>query len=107
MTSQQKKTKFRQSYKWKRLRNRLKEERVNDELTDEPLQPGWSLHHIDMNENHYFNITNEDNFMCLNRQTHEFLHWLLRHYKRNPEILDNLRAVCEKHKEINFPEPQD
>lgn len=101
MTSQQKKTKFRQSYKWKRLRNRLKSERVNDELTGEPLQAGWSLHHVDMNESHYFNISNEDNFMCLNRQTHEFLHWILRLYEKNPEVLDNLRDICEKHNRVN------
>ena len=101
MTSQHKKTKFRQSYKWKRLRNKLKAERKYDEITDEELYPGWSLHHVDMNESHYTNISNENNFMCLNRQTHEFLHWLLRHYRKNPEILDRLRDICEYHQEVN------
>ena len=101
MTIQQKKTKFRQSYKWKRLRNRLKTERVCDEITGDLLSTGWSLHHVDMNESHYTNITNEDNFMCLNRQTHEFLHWLLSHYNNDPGILDRLKKICEKHNKVN------
>jgi len=79
----------------------LKDERKYDEITGEELYPGWSLHHVDMNEAHYTNISNENNFMCLNRQTHEFLHWLLRHYRKNPDILDRLKDICEHHQEVN------
>ena len=74
---------------------------MNDEITGDPLSNGWSLHHVDLDESHYMNITNESNFMCLNRQTHEFLHWFLKHYERDPKILNRLRKICEKHDRVN------
>ena len=105
MTVQQKKTKFRQSYKWKKLRTRLKAEREVDELTQLPLQAGWSLHHMDLDEAHYTNISDPSKFMCLNRQSHEILHWLLKHSERDPEFLDRLVDICNEHKEINKKGP--
>lgn len=102
MTSQQKKTKFRQSSPWKKLRAKLKAERQIDELTQLPLQSGWSLHHMDMNEAHYTKISDKSKFMCLNRKSHEILHWILAQYKRDPEFLNRLQDICLEHKEINW-----
>lgn len=101
MYSQKQKTKFRGSSKWKKFRQRLKKERKVDEITLKPLYPRYNLHHIDLNEDHYEDITDESHFACLNQQTHEFLHWFLRYYLTDPEILERLKDFCEKHKEIN------
>lgn len=101
MYTQKQKTKFRGSAKWKKFRQRLKKERKVDEITRKPLYPRFNLHHMDFNEDHYEDITDESHFACLNQQTHEFLHWFLRYYLYDPEILERLKDFCEKHKEIN------
>lgn len=100
-SGQRRKTKFRSSAVWKKFRSRLKSERKVDEITRKPLLKGFQLHHLDLDENHYEDISDETHFSCLNRQTHDMIHWLLRYYIADPGIIDRLRDFCERHKEIN------
>lgn len=94
------KTKFRQSTKWKDFRKEMKQKNKVDFLTQKPLYSGWNLHHLDLNEANYEKIENEENFCCLNRLSHEFIHWLFR-YKDWREILKRIYELLEKMESIN------
>ena len=101
MYTQKDKTKFRNSSKWKKFRLKLRTERKVDELTRKPLHNRWNLHHMDFDPNQYECIEDESHFLCLNQQTHEFLHWWMRYYLSDPSIIDRLKEISEKHREIN------
>jgi hypothetical protein len=98
---QKMKRNFRATKPWKNLKNKLKKERKVDELTGKPLRAGWNLHHIDLDDTHYKDISNENNFMCLNKQSHEFLHWFMRYALSDPDIMKRLEEIIEEHKRIN------
>lgn len=99
--SQKEKTKFRASSKWKKYRlSRKKEDKV-DYVTQRPLLKGFNLHHLDLDEKHYCDISDNGNFECLNKQTHEFIHWLYRYYPKDPEILDRIKIMLDKMCGIN------
>ena len=98
--NQRMKTKFRTTAKWKKFRSKLKKERKYDAVTGKPLLKGWNLHHCDLNESHYSDISNEDNFECLNKNSHEFVHWLFR-YKNWREVLANTYKILNKMERLN------
>ena len=101
MYTQKDKTRFRNSSKWKKFRLRLKKERKVDALTQKPLYSGFTLHHMDFDPNHYEDITDESHFLCLNQQSHEFLHWFMRYALSDPDIMKRLEEIIEEHKRIN------
>lgn len=70
-----------------------------DKITMHKLRKGWSLHHEDLNEEHY-KILN-DNFLPCNNLTHKFIHWIWRYYETDEGIIDRLKAELEKMAEIN------
>ena len=43
----------------------------------------------------------EENFVALNKQTHETLHFLFRYYQKDPAILDRLKTVLDRMNELN------
>lgn len=95
MTKESKaKTKFRSTSKWKNWRKYLKNKRKNDELTGSPLYSGWQCHHLDMSAEHYEDLR-EDKFCCLNRKSHDMIHFLFR-YKNWKEILKNAEKILTK-----------
>ena len=98
--TQNKKSKFRSTSIWKSFRKSMKDKRKNDAVTGRPLLKGWNLHHCDLNETHYEDISNEDNFECLNKTSHEVVHWLFR-YKNWREILKNIETLLEKMEKLN------
>ena len=98
--TQNKKSKFRSTSKWKSFRKSMKDKRKIDAITCRPLLKGWNLHHCDLNEAHYEDISNEDNFECLNKTAHEFVHWLFR-YKNWREVLKNIETLLEKMEKVN------
>lgn len=101
MNKEQKaKSKFRQSAKWKDFRKRMKQKNKVDFLTEKPLYAGWNLHHCDLDSKHYEMIDNEENFACLNRTSHEVVHWLYR-YKDWREVLERLKTIMEKMEALN------
>ena len=64
--------------------------------TKKKLFKGANLHHRNLNADEYENIENTDDFVMLNHQTHECLHWIYRYYKNDPEILNRIREELEK-----------
>lgn len=92
--SQKKKRKFRASKKWKlkKLSERKRAE-GKDEITLKPLRKGWQLHHNCLDENQYENMNNS--FLCCNRKTHDFVHWLYVYYKTDKGILERIKKEME------------
>ena len=68
-----------------------------DPITKHKLYKGWNLHHrhVTADTDEYQDISNEEHYVCLNKQTHEFLHWLYRYWKNDPEILERLEIELE------------
>lgn len=94
--SQKDKTKFRATVKWKKFR--LKIASVNNKLdyiTKKKLIKGYTLHHLDLNEENYQNLIDE-NFIPLNKNTHKFIHWLYLYYKNDKLIIERINDVMEK-----------
>ena len=65
-----------------------------DVITGKPLRKGWQLHHLDMELERYANL-NPEKFICVNRQTHEMIHWVFR-YQDWKQLLFNLSDVIAK-----------
>lgn len=98
--TQKNKRNFRASSKWKDFRKKIKEKQKVDFITGKPLYAGFNLHHLDLDEKHYEDISNEDNFVCLNRKSHDLVHFLFR-YKEWRKLLKNIETLLERMEKIN------
>lgn len=98
--SQKKKRNFRNSKKWK-LKKITEKKRVEnkDEITLKPLRKGWQLHHNCLEEKEYENMNKS--FLCCNKKTHEFIHWLYVYYINDPQIIARLTEEMERMKKEN------
>lgn len=88
--AQRKKTKFRQSAKWKKFRHFMNvKQKGIDPITGKKLCKGCNLHHrhVTADTDEYTDISNEAHYVMLNKQTHEMLHWLYRYWKNDPSII--------------------
>lgn len=102
MTSSAKnKAKFRRSSKWTSFRRKLKYKRKVDELTLKPLYAGFNLHHIRMDEKFYEDLSDEEMFACLNKQSHNFVHWAFNYYKHDADFINRLENLLKKMKDLN------
>lgn len=72
---QKEKTKFRASKQWKNFREKKRKEQEKDPITGAKLGRCANLHHCDLDETHYEDLSNEDNFVFLNKATHDVVHW--------------------------------
>lgn len=93
------KAKFRRTAKWKSFRIKMKNKYKKDFITDKPLLKGFQVHHCDMKLENYKNLK-EENFYCLNKSSHEIVHFLFR-YKNWRDILKRLKIVLEKMEKLN------
>ena len=99
---QKAKKKFRQSSKWLKFRKYIADKfGKKDAISGFPLRKGWNLHHISLDEGKYEDITVEDNFIPLNKQSHEVLHICYKYQSKDSGFLDRLRKYVEKMIEIN------
>ena len=99
--SQKDKTKFRKSSIWYKFKAYLKKRsKGNDEITGQPLHKGCNVHHLDINEENYRDLSNENHFVVVNKNTHNFIHWLYPIYKKNPQVLENLKFVMFEMKSL-------
>ena len=105
--SQKTKSKFRQSAKWKKFRIHMKKKYKTDYVTGYPLRPGWNLHHMDLNKEHYEDITDEGHFRCLNKMMHEMVHNLYRYYVNDQNVINRLRQLLEVMRRLNSNERQE
>lgn len=101
MTSKDK-TAFRQSKAWKQLRKTKRESDCKDALTLKKLSPQFNLHHLDLNPDNYKDLSDPDKFLCLNHNSHDCVHFLWTYYRKDPAILDRLREILERMRQINL-----
>lgn len=101
MKNSEKKLKFRQTKEWKEFRIKIAEKQdKKDIITGKPLRKCYNCHHLDMSAENYDKLI-EENFVALNKQTHEALHFLFRYYQKDPTILDRLKTILDRMNELN------
>lgn len=99
---QRKKRNFRATKKWKDFQKKMKvKQKGIDPITNKKLLKGANLHHKDLDENHYEDLSNENNFVYLNKQTHDFVHWLYRYFVKDEEILERIKLIMVEMKQLN------
>ncbi len=95
------KAKFRRSKEWKTFRIKIAEKQDNkDIITGKPLRKCYNCHHLDMSAENYDQLT-EENFIAVNKTTHETIHALFRYYKNDKDILNRIKQVLDKMVELN------
>lgn len=104
-SNQTAKRKFRASKEWKDFRKYMMNKQKVDPVTGNKLTKMFNLHHLDLDENHYEDISNENNFVCLGYKTHELVHFLFsktkpkqwrERIKRLIPILERMEAIALK-----------
>ena len=101
MKNSEKKSKFRQTKEWKEFRQKIAEKQdKKDIITGKPLRKCYNCHHLDMSAENYDKLI-EENFIAVNKQTHETLHFLFRYYQKDPAILDRLKTILDRMNELN------
>lgn len=92
--TQDEKKKFRMSAEWKKFRQKKKKEANSiDWITKLPLTKTWNLHHLDMRDKYYKDLSDEAKFMSLNKDTHEFIHWLYYLWRKDTGILTRIECI--------------
>ena len=100
--NQKAKKKFRNSSKWLKFRKHIANKFDNkDVISGYPLRKGWNLHHLLLDNTKYEDITNEDNFIPLNKFSHKFVHWIYRYYEKDRTIMDRLKNILDRMLELN------
>ena len=95
------KAKFRQTKDWKAFRKRVFDKQDGkDIITGKKLYKGYNLHHCDMAAENYDKLI-EENFIAVNKQTHETIHTLFRYYRDDKDILNRIKQVLDKMTELN------
>lgn len=95
----------RRSKAWKEFRQRLIAEQKTDPITGKKLAKGCCAHHLDLDAEHYGDLTIAENFIALNHQSHEIIHYIFGHSGRINhdwrERLEAIRVILEKMDAIN------
>ena len=95
MTRQEKKA-FRLTKPWSNFRQRMRKRcGCKDMITGKELTRTWNLHHLDMKGENYTDLSNPDKFVPMNKDTHEFIHWLFRFYRHDRYILVRIQRVMD------------
>lgn len=101
MRNSEKKAKLRATKEWKAFRIKIAEKQnKKDVITGKPLRKGYNVHHLDMSSENYDKL-DEENFIALNKQTHDALHFLFRYYQNDRGILDKLKTFLDRMVELN------
>ena len=100
--SQKMKRRVRQSKAWRTLRNNKNVEQGGlDPISKKKLTKTCNCHHLDLREENYTKIDNKDNFVLLNKMTHDAVHFFYKYYKDDREILNRLKDILDKMLKIN------
>lgn len=100
--NQKAKKRVRNSKAWKTLRHEKNvEQKGLDPITGSKLTKLANLHHMDLNENNYHKLDNNDNFILLNRQTHETIHILYKWYCKDIKVISRIVELLERMKKLN------
>ena len=94
------KAEFRKTSVWKEFRNKLFKERKVDALTGRKLTKTWNCHHERFDPTLYTDL-NEEFFLTLNTQMHDWLHVAISETIKNPKFMDIAKEFIEKHIQLN------
>lgn len=101
MKAKDAKAKFRQTKEWKTFRIKIAEKQdKKDIITGKPLRKGYNCHHLSMDAETYDKLI-EENFIAVNKTTHETIHAIFRYYKNDKDILNRIKQVLDKMVELN------
>jgi len=92
---------FRSTKQWREFRKKKRAEEKIDYLTQSRLTPKFNLHHMDLNSDHYSDLSKPENFICLNRKSHDLIHFLYTQYVKDPNVLLRLENVLKTMKDLN------
>lgn len=107
MTRQQKYN-FRMSFKWKYFRIKCKKAaNYVDFITKQVLSKTWNLHHLDLRDKHYTDISDLSRFLPLNKDTHDFIHWLYSLWYKDRNILKRIEIVLEEMNQYTHDKRED
>lgn len=76
VSHQQSKRKFRGSKEWKEFRQYMRSKQKVDPITGAKLTAMANLHHLDLNDEHYEDLSDETHFVFLNQAMHKVVHAL-------------------------------
>lgn len=94
---QYRKKKVRATKEWRQLRVDIKSEHNNtDPITLRPLRLGFNVHHKDDSVENYDKLDDHSKFVPLNKATHELIHTIFTYYKKDPAILDRIKALLDE-----------
>ena len=94
---QKEKRSFRASKVWKDFRHKIHVKQGGiDPITKKKLRNGACLHHRNLSADDYECLDNEEDFVMLNKSTHDFLHDIYRYWEKDPEILDRIEEELKK-----------
>ena len=96
--NQKNKRKLRNSKEWKDFRKKKMHENKVDCITLRKLTGRWALHHrhVSANMEEYGDLSEPDEFVCLNQMTHKMLHFLYPYWKKDPYILNRIEEEFER-----------
>ena len=86
---------FRKTNAWHKWKAKCRLHTSKDFITKEPLCRNWNLHHLDLNIQHYDNITDMNRFMPLNPKTHEVIHEIFKWYKKDHKVIDRIKNTLD------------
>lgn len=87
---------FRMSYKWKKFRIHMKKKAgYIDYITKHPLTRSWNLHHCDLRTANYDHISDDSRFVALNKNTHDFVHWLYSIWIKDKDVINRIVKLME------------
>lgn len=92
---------FRATKEWKDFREERRRLNKVDYLTQKRLTKGFNLHHMDLDYDHYTDLSNPENFLTLNKKSHDCIHFLYNYYAKDPSIIDRLKECLDKMKQLN------
>ena len=106
MNNQDWKKKFRYGKEWREFRQKLIKKQKVDPITGTKLSKLANCHHMDLNEEHYKDLSDEDNFVMLNKLSHDMVHFMF--LKSKPKEwrkrIAGLIKILEKMEELNGKE---
>lgn len=100
--TQKDKRNFRNSKRWKEFRDKIRHKQGNDPITGQKLTKTAALHHCDLDESHYEDLSNEDNFVFLNCFSHRTVHFFFMKSKPTEwrKRIANIIPILEKMEEL-------
>lgn len=98
--------KFRYTETWKNFRKRLIVKQKVDPITGSKLGKLANCHHMDLDDEHYTDVSDESHFVMLNKLSHDVVHFFF--LKSDPKAwrkrIKGLIKILEKMEELNGKE---